>query len=87
MKTGDKVSLVTDVKSDIFSQFTSFKSTQFFVRDFEDNAELLTVLGQPKVEEPSWFEKDSGLGMPNWTILTVAVLIVLFVIFGTYLCI
>lgn len=73
------------MNSDIFAQFTSFKSTQFFVRDFKDNAELLTALPQQPQAEPSWWETDSGLSIPNWTLLLIILLLVIFIVLGTYI--
>lgn len=85
LKTGDKVVLADDVNTDVFAQFTSFKSTQFFVRDFEDNEELLTALPEQEAEELSWWNKDSGAGMPNWTLILLASLILVFMILGFYI--
>ena len=70
------MTLEQDVERDVFASFTKFRSTQFFVRDFEDNAELLTALPEQEVEEVSWWEQDSGLGMPNWAMVLIVFLLV-----------
>ena len=56
------------------------------MRDFEDNAELLTALPVQK-PELSWMEQDSGAGMANWALILMCSLLVLFTILGVYICV
>lgn len=55
------------------------------MRDFEDADELLTALPDQGEEEPSWFMQDSGIGMPYWILILLAVLVILFVLLGCYI--
>lgn len=84
METGDTVSLETDVGSDVFANFASFKSTQFFVENFEDADDLMTGLTKEE-EEQSWMMRDSSIGMPNWTLILLVVLLILFIALGFYI--
>ena len=52
-----------------------------FVNDFESTDELLT----DEVEEKGWFERDD-LGAPNWVILVLAVVALLFAFLLFYIC-
>lgn len=84
METGDTVSLETDVGSDVFANFASFKSTQFFVENFEDADDLMTGLTKEE-EEQSWMMRDSSIGMPNWTLILLVILLILFIALGFYI--
>ena len=55
LKTGDTIELETDVNEEEYSTFNSFKSTQFFVTEFEKSSGLLTTDEDTEVDE-SWFE-------------------------------
>lgn len=89
LETGDKITIEpkTDEDEDVFAVFTSFRSTQFFVNDFEESSELLTLVKDKEPEELSWFEQDSGAGMANWVLLTVVIIIVSFSILGCFICV
>lgn len=85
LKTGDRVSLATDVEEDIFQSFSSFRSTQFFVRDFEDADELLTALPEVQEKEVNWWQSDSGASMPWWTLILLIALVFIFVLLTIYI--
>ena len=55
LETGDKITIEpkTDEDEDVFAVFTSFRSTQFFVNDFEESSELLTLVKDKEPEELS----------------------------------
>ena len=36
-------------------------------------------------ENKNWFEQDSGAGMPNWTLVLLVILLVLFILLGFYI--
>ena len=85
LKTGDTIELETDVDEEEYSTFNSFKSTQFFVTEFEKSSGLLTNDEDTDVDE-SWFEQDSGAGISNWILLTICFVILLFICLGFYIC-
>ena len=87
LKDGDKVDLVSDVDEEAFETFTSFRSTQFFATEFERTDGLLTEEKVEEEEELSWFETENSLNMPNWVLLLICLLVVLFIILGVYICI
>lgn len=88
LTTGDKISLETDVTEDIFTDFSTFKSTQFFVTEFERSSSLLTNEDESQGDtEVSWFESESGVGVQNWVLVTVCSLVVLFAICAIVICI
>ena len=86
LKTGDTIELETDVDEEEYSTFNTFKSTQFFVTEFEKSSGLLTTDEDTGVDE-SWFEQDSGAGVANWILLTICFIILLFICLGLYICI
>ena len=87
LSTGDKIDLETDIEEDQFSSFKSFKSTQFFVTEFERSSGLLTQDDEEAVTETSWLEDDGGVGVPNWVLILICSLAILFSLLAIYICI
>jgi len=86
LTTGDKVNLASDVNTQTFSAFTSFKSTQFFLSEFAESSDLLTT---DVTEEPelSWFEQESAANMPNWVLILLIGLACIFTALGIFVCV
>ena len=66
--------LEEDVNTEVFSTFTSFKSTQNFLEQFEDSDELFGEQDVTEDDEVSWWEQ--GETMPNWLMVSIIVLAV-----------
>jgi len=79
--------LETDVDEDELTTFNSFKSTQFFVTEFERSGALLSQETAEEVTDESWFESDSGIGIANWIVITICSLIVFFCILAVFICV
>lgn len=80
----------TDVDQDVFTDFNTFKSTQFFVTEFERSSGLLTTSTEETANEVelSWFESDSGVfGLPNWILISAGIMVVLFAACAVFICI
>lgn len=77
VKTGDTINLEEEIDKDDFDSFTTFKSTQFFVSEFERSDQLLK-------NEKEVNDDDSGF--PIWIIIMIASIVVVFAIIICSIC-
>ena len=78
LKTGDTINLEEEIDKDDFDTFTTFKSTQFFVSEFERSDQLLK--NEKEVSD------DDSDGFPIWIIIMIVSIIVVFVIIICSIC-
>ena len=86
---GETIQLETDVDEETFSTFNTFKSTQFFVQEFERSSGLLTADDDEEVfdEDKNFFEDELVDGVANWLLIVIGVVTLLFICLATYICI
>ena len=62
--------------------YLQFKSDAFFL-DFAENSDFLTPM--PKPVDLPWLEQDSGAKMPNWVLLFIGGVFLLFSGLGIFI--
>ena len=79
LKTGDIISLESDIDKDQFFSFSTFRSTQFFVNEFERSEKLLK-------NEKDVLKEDSEDEFPIWIIIVICSVVFVFVLIVVSIC-